>query len=623
MNCDEAQRRLIDLVCDAETADEALRRHADTCPRCAAELARLQRANEALAAYVGSEPGTFQWRPPRGRGWRWAWRIGAGIAAAALIGVIVWILHQEPIVRRARAEPPGPVEIERVGVSLTILSRPEDWPAAPGGFTGPGQHDMQRPMQIGGDGGPANNYQNYQITIETRQTELWEAPSGYYWPGLALVRDKRLIRHLGKGPATVRLTGVPSRILPDSVRLRGLDGGEGLTILEQNYQYDLAGASAVLARHVDEPITVTFDGGASVRGRLLSFDGASLVIQPADEGPRTIDRSQVTAVSFDRLPEGLLTRPTLVWKIDNPGRARQRFEVAYLTHGLNWRADYVLKLHPAAPGEITDTADLVGYATVTNQSGVTYESAQLKLLAGDVNLIRPRLIVLLTDGSGSVNSGAGVIPQFKEKSFFEYHLYTLSRPTTIRSAETKQIELLSGSGVRLKRGYVFDPHRGAKAVRVVSELKNSKQNRLGKPLPKGVMRLYAPDADGVQTYAARTEIDHTPVDEKVRFQWGFAFDLAAMFQETQHRRRGDDHDHTWEYTLRNHKDHAVTITVIARVPKSTREADCNYKWHVREVGVVEIDVPLKANAAATAKLSFTYNNHSGGGLTSPHEEEDD
>ena len=329
----------------------------------------------------------------------------------------------------------------------------------------------------------------------------------------------------------------------------------------------------------------------------------------------------------------------LVWKLENRAAAKQQFEVAYMTYGLNWRADYVLKLRVAAgkiaregPRElpvIFDTADIVGYATVMNHSGVTYEDAQLKLMAGDVNLIKPDWGQRLRTewASNELSVRAAGVPQFEEKSFFEYHLYTLGRPTTILSNETKQIELLSAGGVKLKRGYVYDPHRGHKtAVRVVSEIKNSKENNLGKPLPKGVVRLYAPDPEGVQTYISQTRIDHTPKNEKIRLPWGFAFDIVGAFKETDYRRNGSNRHRTWQYQLRNHKDYDVKITIVAHVPKSTYKASCkidgkDYPWHVRQVGLVEIDVPVKSNEAVTVTFRHTYNNVSGGGLTSPDAQE--
>jgi len=520
-----------------------------------------------------------------------------------MIGLVVWMFH-ESTTPPVYGEVGDPV-ITRTGVSLTIMSRPEDF------------REFRDAQQV--------RRSNAQITMQTDGMNDF-LMARRIWPGLALVRDQRLVRRLKKGLTEIRFTGVPSGILPDTVRLRGLDHPQGMAILEQNYQYDLASAAAVLKRYVDEKITIAFkDSRKPVSGVLMSFDDRTLVVRISGEDVRNIERAHIRSIAFANLPAGMLTRPTLVWGLENRAAAKQKFEVAYLTHGLEWRADYILKLKPAAEapdpkGGITDTADLVGYATVTNRSGVTYENAELKLMAGDVNLIVPERRVLLEKryvwGFGVVKLGG---LGFREKSFFEYHLYTLGRPTTIRDAETKQIELLSGSGIKLKRGYVYDPSRNATAARVVSEFKNSKENGLGKPLPKGIVRLYAPDGEGVDAYVSQMSIDHTPVNEKVRLMWGHAFDIACSSKQTHFHREGNRRDYTWRYRMRNHKDHDVSITIIIHVPRSTYKAACDYRWHVRQVGLVEIDVSLKANSAATVVFSYSNNDTSGGGLTSPHD----
>ena len=610
MNCQQAREQLIDLVYGelGEADRRTVLEHVDGCPACRAELADLRLARTAVARHRADEPAEV------GRLWVVGGRApflrrllapAAAAAAVVVIGLAVWMLHETTIPAAGAAEP---VEIKRLGVSLTILSEP-----AEGAWSQPAP---------------------FQSSQEQRGFRPSSPRFRRGWRGMALVRDQRIIRRLKQGRTEVRFSGVPAGILPDTVRLRSLDSPEAMTILEQNYQYDLASAAAVLKRYVDRPVTAVFKDGQAVTGSLLSFDDAALVLQPPGEGPRNISRERLRAITLAELPEGLLTKPTLVWLLQNRAAAEQEFEVAYLTAGLTWRVDYVLKLRPgraergnvnesAAGGPlpgVEDTADLVGYATVTNNSGVTYQDAQLKLLAGDVNLIQPPSPAVGFDTYwGFKGQAHAKVRGFQEKSFFEYHLYTLGRPTTIRDAETKQIELVSGAGLKLKRAYVYDRQGNPTAARVVSELTNSEANGLGKPLPKGVLRLYAPNAEGVETYAARTTIDHTPKDEKIRLPWGYAFDIACSFTETDRGREGRGRYRTWQYEIRNHKDYAETVTVLARVPKTTYQARCDRPWHVREVGLVEIDVPVEANSAATATFTHSYSGSDGGGLESPYD----
>ncbi|MCY2928109.1 MAG: zf-HC2 domain-containing protein [Planctomycetota bacterium] len=624
MNCDPCRDNLMDYLYGElpEASRVEVQDHLAACEACRAELGQLQLARLAVGRLGDDGAGEFSQRcerilaKPTGRGVRLRrWLVSAGAAAAAIAMGIVLLTTQVQTPPASAAM--GPVAIKRVGVSLTILSQPENWRGGWGGDVQMVRQQMDSPSQS-----------------SAINAKLGRGYMPGVWQGLAMVRDQRLIENLGKGRTTVRFAGVPAGILCDSVRLRGLDDPEGLTILEQNYQYDLANAGAILKRYLDKRVKVTLKDDKTASGRLLSVDEKTLVIQPDAEGPRNVDRSQVRTVTLEKLPEGLLTQPTLVWELENRAAARQQFEVAYLTQGLSWRADYVLKLKvaagvngPAGTRElpaVVDTGELVGYATVTNNSGVAYEQAELKLLAGDVNLVQPPEDVFWYgdgDERGWVQRGEK-LGVFQEKSFFEYHLYTLGRPTSLANAETKQIELVSGSGIRMRRGYVYDPQGdNPTAVRVVSEFKNSKANGLGKPLPKGVVRLYAPDPEGADAYVSQVRIDHTPKDEKVRLAWGHAFDIAGTFTETDYNRRGDDQERTYTYQLRNHKDYDVTVTVIVRVEPSTYKAECNLPYHVREVGLVEVEVPVKANGDQTVTFTDRWNPYQGGGLKSTRDEE--
>jgi len=639
MNCDQARDKLIDLAygeLPAEAAS-AVEAHLRACPACAAEWRRLRLGRAAMGRHLAGEPASpvvapaqFREEPARRRLPAWASGYRRWLAAAAgfvaVVAVLAIVLNlPKALTPTAQA---GQVEIKRLNVSLTILSRPADW-AGPSlnrvpNFAGPVLPLYGAPQQA-----------TYQLDAVNNNWDSSWGVAGPVWRGLALVRDQRVVRNLAKGVTEVAFTDVPAGILPDTVRLRSLDDPDGLTILEQNYQYDLASAGAVLKRHVDRPVTVVFKAGGQAEGNLLSFDArmaadASLVVQPPGAGPRAIPLKGIKALRFARLPEGLRTRPTLLWQLRNAAADRQQFEVAYMTHGLSWRADYVLKLRPTAEApkadqagnpRLIDTADLVGYATVANHSGVTYADATLKLLAGDVNLIRPptpKWEYRRNRAEDAAKPGAG--GGFKEKAFFEYHLYTLGRRTTLRDRETKQIHLISGAGLKLRRAYVYDRNVHASAARVVSEFKNSEADGLGKPLPKGVVRLYAPAPDGVATYVGKTEIDHTPADEKIRLPWGHAFDIVCSARRTAYRANRADVAETWQYALRNRKAHDVTITVIVRVPRATYTFDCKRPWHIRQVGVIEIDVPVKAKGAQALTVSYRHNYASSTELKSPYDE---
>jgi hypothetical protein len=655
MNCEAMGDELMDLLYDElpPRRQAALEAHMARCEACRTEWAKLRAAHGAVAAAMAGAPaGASDWtrlqeevnradtarlclvsgaggHSRRVRLITWFGGVGAAAAAAAILLMLLLPGGERNVV----VAEDGPPVIKKVNVSLTILSQPEGWSAP----------RMQR-AEVQQGLAPMTQMDITNGTSIAYGGRYWGGQP--MWMGMALVRDQRLGERLPKGRSQVRFTDVPTLIHADSVRLRNLENVGGLSILEQNYQYDLASAAAVTQKHIDKGVSALFKDGNTVSGTLLSADGRTLVVRLASGEVRNVARQELRAVTFEKLPAGLLTRPTLVWEVENTAAAtRQPFEVAYLTGGLTWRADYVLRLQPretdqsrrqgerregdgkeerssapSASSAIEDSCDLVGYATVSNFSGVTFEDAQLKLMAGDVNVVKPEMEDMYPGANRRRDRKGGQAdddPQMQEKSFFEYHLYTLQRPTTIANAEVKQIEMVSGAGVRLRREYVYDPGQNATAARVVSVLDNRKENGLGKPLPKGVVRLYAPDPEGVQTYASQTRIDHTPKDEKLRLPWGYAFDIACSRKETRQRRSASAAEMGVLHQVRNHKGCAVPVTVIVRVPVTTYEFVCSQPWHVREVGLVEVDVTVGADETRDVEVTYKWDDKHGGGLKSP------
>ncbi|MFP4356395.1 MAG: DUF4139 domain-containing protein, partial [Phycisphaerae bacterium] len=362
----------------------------------------------------------------------------------------------------------------------------------------------------------------------------------------------------------------------------------------------------------------------------------TLLLAPDGRGPMIITGRQIASIAFGSLPEGLRTRPALLWQLDNRGGDHD-LEVSYLSWNIDWKADYVLKItgetetekDPAGRPILYDTVDIVGYATVTNNSGVRFDNAQLKLMAGDTRILsRPpwwgRFRTLRW--AGESESPADYMDKdydnkagFTQKAFFEYHLYTLGRPTTLANQETKQIEMLTANDVRMQRRYVYHPYADPH-VRVQSVLENSEENAMGQPLPKGTVRLYAPGPAGVDEFVKHDTIDHTPKDEKIDFFWGHAFDLVGQMTLKDETKLGPGHfRRTAQITLRNHKSHDVTITVILDVPRSTYQVDCKLPWYTPEVSRVEVPIVVQANSQNQLELTYTFNTTKGGGLQSPHQ----
>ena len=396
-----------------------------------------------------------------------------------------------------------------------------------------------------------------------------------YNQNFGVVRERRKV-DVKEKEGTIRFTDVATQIDGTSVSFKSLTDPVA-SVLEQDYEYDLVSADKLLQKYIDKQIAVLTKDGGRYSGNLLSFDANQLVIrQYGEKGDIVMVQrgDNVKDIEFGALPEGLITKPTLVWKLATEKTGQQLVEVAYQTAGINWQADYNTVLNAK------DTAlDLSGWVTVNNQSGATYKDAKLKLIAGDVRRIEQRM----PRGGGRVLAMAEAkAPGFEEKAFFEYHLYTLGRPTTVAQNQTKQIELLKAADVPVKKVFLYDgapqyrwygglvtdagygSEEGNKKVNVIIEVKNSKDNHMGMALPKGKVRLYKRDeADAALEFIGEDEIDHTPKDETVRLHIGDAFDIVGERKRTDFHVDTGRHVMTenFEIRVRNHKDEAVDVLV--------------------------------------------------------------
>ncbi|MDP6461123.1 MAG: DUF4139 domain-containing protein, partial [Gemmatimonadota bacterium] len=335
---------------------------------------------------------------------------------------------------------------------------------------------------------------------------------------LALVKESRSV-HLPSGEGEFSFVDVAARIDPTSVRL---DGG-GLTILEQNFRYDLVSREKLLARYLDQPITVMTRHDRFHEGVLKTASG-SIVLETAD-GVVAISSDEVADMTFPEIPEGLITRPTLVWRVENDGPRNAEIEVAYLTSGISWHAEYV-----AAVDAKDEKMELTAWVSVENRSGAAYADAKVKVVAGEVNRVR--------DATGPPAAQPmlrlmGKAADFEERSFFEYHIYELGRATTLADREVKQIELLGGREVSVRKKYVYEPRRSGDGIQVRLEFENTLDNGLGIPLPGGKFRIYREDSDGQLEFVGEDRLDHTPRDEEISVVVGDAFDLVGERKELE------------------------------------------------------------------------------------------
>ncbi len=425
-----------------------------------------------------------------------------------------------------------------------------------------------------------------------------------YNQDFAIIRERRLMP-LAASRSTVKFKDVAATIVPESVQFRSLKPAGDATVIEQNYEFDLVSASKLLDKYIDKKISVITRDGDLLEGTLMSFDDAQLVLA-GKSGIELVPRGKnVKDVRFSALPGGLLTKPTLVWLV-NAGQAGDHLvQVAYRADKVNWRVDY-----RAVADQEGKTIDLSGWVTINNRSGMTYRDARLKLMAGDVHVVKPEVQKRRAE-LRRVRGGAAKEQGFEEKAFAEYHLYTLPRPTTIKDKQTKQIELIDLTRVPVTRRYQY---RGeGDKVRVMLEFKNAKETHegLGIPLPKGPIRVYQQDADAQTEFLGADSIDHTPKDELLKIKVGYAFDIKAERTQLDNRapaRRTNEQD--WRIRLRNHKDAPVKVEVLEYVQehRNWRILAKSHEFEKKDYRTIafELDVPANGEVVVTYTVWYSW-----------------
>lgn len=427
-----------------------------------------------------------------------------------------------------------------------------------------------------------------------------------YNQNFAMVKERRTM-NLGAGASVVKFPEVAATIVPESVQFSSLRP-VGARVLEQNYEFDLVSASKLLDKYIDRQISIVGRDGSLTNGTLLSSDSAQVVLSN-DEGIHMIPRvNNIKDIRFSSLPEGLLTRPTLVWKVRAAKSGEHLVKVAYRANSINWRVDY-----RAVAATDEKTMDLAGWVTINNQTGTTFNDAGLKLMAGDLHLAEEGTVRRGESRRGREVHGKGSGRGFAEKSFTEYHLYTLGRRTTLGNAQTKQIELINVDGIPVTKRYLFRPDFGNR-VGVILQFKNSKETckGLGVPLPKGPFRVYLADTDDQNEFVGSDNIDHTPKDELVRIRIGYAFDLTAERVQTANRRKAgvDWNEQDWKVTLRNHKDRPLKIVVEEPLDgylnwKILKQSHEYTKKDFRTLNF-EVEVPANGETTFTYTVEYTW-----------------
>jgi hypothetical protein len=429
-----------------------------------------------------------------------------------------------------------------------------------------------------------------------------------YNSDIALVRDVRNVQ-LPSGTFDLSFMDIAATVNPATVHFRSLTEPANVDVLEQNYEYDLLDPEKLLHKYVGRDVTLvqtrTENGTTQqeeVKAHLLSFNGAPVW----RIGNEIVTGMRADHMRFPELPANLYTHPTLIWTLQNRGAARHRVETSYLAGKLAWNADYVLTV-----GRDDKAADLDGWVTLTNGSGTSFRNAKLQLVAGDLNRVRQEIDDMRMK---SVAGSAARAPQMSQETFSDYHLYTLERQTSINNAETKQVSMLSGSDVPVRKRYVVDGqafyyrngrHPGAPikdVVQVYYQFRNEQKSGLGMPMPAGTVRVYQADLHGGVQFVGEDAISHTPKDETLNLKIGHAFDVVCERKQVDFQQLSSSvYEFEYEITLRNHKSTAITVEVNEPIGGTWRMLQSSHQWNKTDAWAAQFTVPVPVDGTAVLK----------------------
>jgi hypothetical protein len=430
-----------------------------------------------------------------------------------------------------------------------------------------------------------------------------------YNSNVGLVKDTRLI-DFKPGIHELKFMDVAAKIDPTTVHIKSLINGSSLNVLEQNYEYDLLSPQKLLEKFVGQKVQLATINPETkkeeiVEAILLATQGGN-IFQIGDK----IHIGHYGRVLLSRIPENLISQPTLVWMLENRLSKPQKLEASYLTSGINWKADYVAVLN-----KLDTMADLTGWVTIDNRSGATYQNALLKLVAGDIHRVQGEMKM---DYARPMAAAKEASQQFKEESFFEYHLYTLDRRTTVKDNQTKQMTLLDANQVPLKKLFLFSGspqyyyyqmNQGSnkQKVGVFLELENTKKNNLGIPLPKGTIRVYKEDKDGSLQFIGEDQIDHTPKDEKFKIKIGEAFDVVGERIQTDYKRLGSNlFEVAFEVSLRNHKKEDINVWVEELIPGDWEMLSKTHPYEKLSAHLIRLEVPVARDKEEKVKYRIRF-----------------
>lgn len=420
-----------------------------------------------------------------------------------------------------------------------------------------------------------------------------------YNTNLGVVKETREI-NLKNGTQEVFIRDVPTGINTSSVKI-GLDG----KVLEQNYRYDLANPRSLMQHFIDKKIKL-ISKDATIEGTLISSSGNSVVINSNDGGLMILPSLEGFNIALDYMPEGLLTKPTLVWKVQSAESGKQDAKLTYQTSGMSWEAEYVATLN-----KDDNKLDLNAWVNVSNNSGGSFKDANLKLMAGDINKAYVSSEDVYRQREMIKSAYSPVADMVEEKNFFEYHIYEVANKTDLLNNENKQIGMFNANNISVVKKFTYNS-RGSfiekQKPSVSIEFKNSKENNLGLPIPKGIVRIYKDDGESVEL-VGEDNVDHTAKNEEMELMIGEAFDITIDEKVVNSKKISDKvREIEYELELRNSKDEDIEVEINRQLWSNWEVLSSNIDYVKENNNKISFKVKVGENDKnkLTYKIRFVY-----------------
>jgi len=453
-----------------------------------------------------------------------------------------------------------------------------------------------------------------QTTTLDDQTELAVT---VYNSDIALVRDTRNLQ-IARGTSDLHFMDIAATVNPATVHFRSLTEPSRVSVVEQNYEYDLLDPDKLLRKYIGRDVTLvrnraTGNGGSreeEVTARLLSYNTGPVWRVNGE----IVTGLHADHIRFPELPGNLYSRPTLIWTLDNSGGQRHRVEASYLAGRLAWNADYVLTV-----ARDDKAADIDGWVTLQNNSGTQFKNANLQLVAGDLNRVRNELNKMAAMEAPMAQRAAD--SRMAQEAFSDYHLYTLARKTSINNAETKQVSMLGASGFPVQKRYIVSgqnfyyrnaQHPGSPLkdiVQVFYQFKNEEATGLGLPMPAGVVRVYQSDSKGGIQFVGEDRINHTPKNETLNLKIGNAFDVVCERKQTDFQKIASGvYEVEYEVTLRNQKATGITVEVNEPIGGTWTMLRSSFTWTKTDAWAAQFMVPVASEGQSVLRyrVRITY-----------------